>query len=155
MGRNRFHAGQPVSRDLLPGALGCQAADEGVGSNCRSAGLDIYPLPINFGDAEEEHRALPPYRRRCCTSCWRFRRSEGTSQTFHDLCREHSDGGKPGLHRPTPWIFCETSAGILRENSSLEIISFMSQLARTMLRVRVGALAVLMVPLSASQLVDG
>jgi hypothetical protein len=82
----------------------------------------------------------PPFRERF---------SEGMAQTFHDLCREHSVAGR-GLHGLALWIFFETSVGIVRENASL-----MSQLGRTMLRVALGALAVLMVPLVASQVVEG
>ena len=75
--------------------------------------------------------------------------ADGMAQTFHDLCREHQ-GATRGLFRFTLWIFCETLAGIVRET-----ITHMSQLGKTMLRVALGALALLMVPLVASQVVDG
>jgi hypothetical protein len=81
-----------------------------------------------------------PFRERFC---------EGMAQTFHDLCREHSDA-KRGLCGLALWIFFETSVGIVREN-----ITHMPQLGKTMLRVALGALAALMVPLVASQVVEG
>lgn len=80
---------------------------------------------------------------------FRERFGEGMTQTFHDLCREHGDAGR-GLFGLAVWIFCETLRGIVMENTL-----HMSQLGKTMLRVALGALAVLMVPLVASQVVDG
>src|SRR5438128_39724 len=80
---------------------------------------------------------------------FRERFGEGMAQTFHDLCREHRDARR-GLFGLALWIFFETSVGIVRENTT-----HMSQLGKTMLRVALGALAVLMVPLVASQLVEG
>jgi hypothetical protein len=77
---------------------------------------------------------------------FRERFGEGMAQTFHDLCREHGDAGR-GLFGFALWIFCETLVGIVREN-----IMRMNQLGKTMLRV---ALGLLMVPLVASQMVDG
>lgn len=74
---------------------------------------------------------------------------EGMAQTFHDLCREHRDAGR-GLFGLALWIFFETSVGIVRENTT-----HMSQLGKTMLRVAQGALAVLMVPIVASRMVEG
>ena len=70
---------------------------------------------------------------------------EGMAQTFHDLCRERDDAGR-GLFGFALWTFCETLEGIVMEN-----LMRMDQLGKTMLRVAVGALAVLMVPLVASQ----
>ena len=78
---------------------------------------------------------------------FRERFGEGMAQTFHDLCREHRDARR-GLFGLALWIFFETSVGIVRENTT-----HMSQLGKTMLRVALGALAVLMVPLVASQFV--
>jgi len=78
---------------------------------------------------------------------FRERFGEGMAQTFHDLCREHRDAKLCGL---ALWIFFETSVGIVRENTT-----HMSQLGKTMLRVALGALAVLMVPLVAAQVVEG
>jgi hypothetical protein len=80
---------------------------------------------------------------------FRERFGEGMAQTFHDLCREHR-GARRGLLGLALWIFCETSMGIVRENTI-----HMSQLGKTVLRVALGALAALMAPLVASQVVDG
>jgi len=76
---------------------------------------------------------------------FRERFGEGMAQTFHDLCREHRDAGRK-LFGFALWIFCETLGGIVMEN-----IMRMNQLGKTMLRVALGALALLMVPLVASQ----
>ncbi len=81
-------------------------------------------------------------------SPFRERFGEGMAQTFHDLCREYGDTRR-GLFGLALWIFFETSVGIVREN-----INHMSQLGKTMLRVALGALALLMVPLIASQFVE-
>ena len=78
---------------------------------------------------------------------FRERFGKGMAQSFHDLCQEHRDTGR-GLFGLALWIFFETSVGIVRENTT-----HMSQLGKTMLRVALGALAVLMVPLVASQFV--
>jgi len=78
---------------------------------------------------------------------FRERFGEGMAQTFHDLCRERRDAGR-GLFGLALWIFFETSVGIVRENT-------MSQLGKMMLRVALGALALLMVPLVASRVVEG
>jgi hypothetical protein len=80
---------------------------------------------------------------------FRERFGEGMAQTFHDLCREHEDDRR-GLFGFALWIFCETLAGIVREN-----IMRMDQLGKMMLRVALGALALLMVPLVASRVVEG
>ena len=55
-----------------------------------------------------------------------------------------------GLFGFALWIFCETLVGIVREN-----ITRMNQLGKTMLRVALVALGLLMVPLVASQVVEG
>ena len=78
---------------------------------------------------------------------FRERFGEGMAQTFHDLCRERRDA-RLGLHGLALWIFFETSVAIIRENTT-----HMSQLGKATLRVALGALAVLMVPLVASQFV--
>ena len=80
---------------------------------------------------------------------FRERFAEGMAQTFHDLCRECWEP-RLGLFVFVLWIFFETSVGIVKEN-----ITHMPQLIKTMLRVALGALAVLMVPLAASQVVKG
>ncbi len=74
---------------------------------------------------------------------------EGMAQTFHDLCRERLDA-KRGLFGLALWVFFETLVGIVRENTI-----HMTQLRKTMLRVALVALGLLMVPLVASQVVDG
>jgi hypothetical protein len=80
---------------------------------------------------------------------FRERFGEGMAQTFHDLCRECRDP-RLGLFVVALWIFFETSVGIVKENTT-----HMSQMGKTTLRVALGALAVLMVPLVASRLVEG
>jgi hypothetical protein len=80
---------------------------------------------------------------------FRERFGEGMAQTFHDLCRERSDVRR-GLFGFALWMFCETLVGIIKENTI-----HMPQLGKTVLRVALGALAVLMVPLVASQVVEG
>ena len=65
------------------------------------------------------------------------------------MCREHRDLRR-GLFGLGLWIYFETSVGIVRENTT-----HMSQLGKTMLRVALGALAVLIVPLVAAQVVKG
>jgi len=76
---------------------------------------------------------------------FRERFGEGMAQTFNDLCRDP----KLRLFVFTLWIFFETSVGIVKENTT-----HMPQLVKTMLRVALGALAALMVPLVASQFVE-
>ena len=73
---------------------------------------------------------------------------EGMAQTFHDLCQERK-GARRGPFGFALWIFCETLVGIVKENAT-----HMPQLGKTMLRVALGTLAVLMVPLVASQFVE-
>jgi hypothetical protein len=80
---------------------------------------------------------------------FRERFGEGMAQTFNDLCREHGNARR-GLFGFVLWIFCETLGGIVMEN-----ITHMSQLGKTTLRVALGALALLMVPLVASRVVEG
>lgn len=75
--------------------------------------------------------------------------SEGMAQTFHDLCREHGSARRP-LGGLALWVFLETAVGIIRENTN-----HMSRSVQTMLRVALGALAALMVPLVASRFVEG
>ena len=80
---------------------------------------------------------------------FRERFGEGMAQTFHDLCRERRDARR-GLFGLALWVFFETSVGIAMENTK-----HMSQLGKTMLRVALVALGLLMVPLVASQVVKG
>lgn len=74
---------------------------------------------------------------------------EPMTQTFHDLCRERRNAGR-GLFGLVLWIFFETSLGIVRENTT-----HMTQMQKTVLRVALVALGLLMVPLVASQVVEG
>lgn len=74
---------------------------------------------------------------------------EGMTQTFHDLCRERRNAGR----RPfgfALYVFLETSLGIVKEN-----IAHMTQMQKTVLRVALAALGVLMAPLAASRVVEG
>jgi hypothetical protein len=80
---------------------------------------------------------------------FRERFGEAMAQTFRDLCRERRDAGR-GLCGLALRIFFETSVGIVRENAT-----HMPQLGKTMLRVALGALAALLVPLVASRVVEG
>jgi hypothetical protein len=79
---------------------------------------------------------------------FRERFGEGMAQTFHDLCREHADTRR-GLFGFALWTFSETFVGIVREN-----ITRMNEVTKTMLRVALVSLGLLMVPLVASRLVD-
>jgi hypothetical protein len=80
---------------------------------------------------------------------FRERFGEGMAQTFHDLCREHRDARRR-MFGFALWIFCETLAGVIMENTT-----HMTQLSKTMLRVALVALGLLMVPLVASRVVEG
>ena len=79
---------------------------------------------------------------------FRVRFSEEMAQIFRDLCREHRDAPWR-LFRVALSIYGETLVAIVRENAT-----HMSQFGKTTLRVGLGALAVWMVPLVASQFVD-
>jgi hypothetical protein len=71
------------------------------------------------------------------------------AQTFNDLCREHTDAGRR-LFGLALWIYFETSGGIIMENTT-----HMTQMSKTMLRVALVSLGLLMVPLVASRVVEG
>lgn len=73
---------------------------------------------------------------------------ESMAQTFHDQCRERRNANR-GLFRFILWVFFETSAGIVRENTMQ-----MTEFRKTVLRVALGALAFWMVPLVAAQFVE-
>lgn len=72
---------------------------------------------------------------------------EGMAQTFQDLCRERRSA-KRGVFGLALWVFFETLAGIVRENTI-----HMSELGRTVLRAALVALGLVMAPLVASRLV--
>lgn len=80
---------------------------------------------------------------------FRKRFGEGMAQTFNDLCRERR-ATKHGLLGFVLWIFCETLVGVLMENTIR-----MAQLGKTLLRVALVSLGLLMVPAVASRLVEG
>jgi hypothetical protein len=71
------------------------------------------------------------------------------AQTFHDLCRERRNANR-GLFGFALWIFFETSGGIIMENTTQ-----MTQISKTILRVALVSLGLLMVPLVASRVVEG
>ena len=75
--------------------------------------------------------------------------AEGMAQTFYDLCRERRNAQR-GLFGFALRIFFDTLRGIIRENTTR-----MAQMSKTILRVALVALGLLVVPLVASQLVDG
>lgn len=104
-------------------------------------------VPANV--AARRYRAFYAMLLRLYPRPFRERFGEGMAQTFHDLCREQKDAGR-GLFGLALWIYCETLAGVVREN-----IMRMDQLGKTMVRVAVGALVVLMVPIIASRVVEG
>ena len=80
---------------------------------------------------------------------FRDRYGEGMAQSFHDLCRERRDANR-GLFGLALWIFFETSRGIIMENTT-----HMARMSKTMLRVALVSLGLLMVPLVASRVVEG
>jgi len=79
----------------------------------------------------------------------RERFGEGMAQTFDDLCLERRSANR-GLFGFVLWIFFETSMGVIMENTTR-----MTQMSKTMLRVALVALGLLMVPLVASRVVEG
>ena len=79
---------------------------------------------------------------------FRERFGEGMAQILRDLCREHGDA-RWRLFWLALWIYRETLVAIVRENAI-----HMPQLGKTTLRVALGALAVWMLPLVASQFVE-
>lgn len=74
---------------------------------------------------------------------------EEMAQTFYDLCRARSHAER-GLFGFALWIFFETLVGIIRESTTR-----MTQMSKTILRVALVALGLLMVPLVASRVVEG
>jgi hypothetical protein len=80
---------------------------------------------------------------------FRERFGEGMAQTFEDLCRERGDAGR-GVFGLAVWVFCETLIGIVKENMMRT-----SPMRKTVVRVALVALGLLMVPLVASRLVEG
>jgi hypothetical protein len=75
--------------------------------------------------------------------------AEGMAQTFYDLCRERSSARR-GLFGFALWIFFETLVGVIMESTTRT-----TQMSKTILRVALAALGLLMVPLVASRVVEG
>ena len=100
-------------------------------------------------DAIRRYRALYSVLLRLYPRRFHVRFGEGMAQTFHDLCRERRNAGR-GLPGFVAGVFVETLLGIVRENTSQ-----MTQMQKTVLRVALGALGLLMVPLIASRVVEG
>jgi hypothetical protein len=73
---------------------------------------------------------------------------EEMEQSFRDLCRERARAGR-GVAGLAWWMYGETLLEIIRENT----IS-MPAMSKTILRVALGALGVLMVPIVASQMIE-
>jgi hypothetical protein len=80
---------------------------------------------------------------------FRERFGEGMAQTFCDVCRERGDA-RWGVFGLALWMYFETFVGIVRENTTQ-----MPEMGKTMLRVALVALGLLMVPLVASRVVPG
>ena len=69
---------------------------------------------------------------------YRERFGEEMEQTFNDLCRERMNGG---LFRVVVWMYLETSAEILRENTRLIIMQ------KSIVRVALVTACILLIPL--------
>lgn len=80
---------------------------------------------------------------------FRDRFGEGMAQTFYDLCRERRNAWR-SLSGFVVGVFFETLLEIVRENTSQ-----MTQMQKTVSRVALVALGLLMVPLIASRVVEG
>jgi hypothetical protein len=102
-----------------------------------------------FEDAVRRYRRWYAMLLRLYPRPFREQFGEGMAQTFCDLCRERADARR-GLLGFALRNFCETLVGIAKEN-----VMGMNQLGKTMLRVALVSLGLLMVPLVASQIVDG
>jgi hypothetical protein len=99
--------------------------------------------------AGPRYRALYAMLLRLYPRPFHDRYGEGMAQTFHDLCRERRNANR-GLFGLALWIFFETSGGIIMENTTQ-----MAQISKTILRVALVSLGLLMVPLVASRVVEG
>lgn len=102
-----------------------------------------------MGGNAEERRWLEWYGRLVRLYPRPFREQFGTglAQTFQDLCRERRGAGR-GVAGLAAWVFLETFVSVVRENTE-----HMEQLSKTVLRVALAALGLLMVPLVASMLI--
>jgi len=97
--------------------------------------------------AIRRYRALYSLLLRLYPRRFRERFAAPMAQTFHDLCRERIATNRSLLSLAL-WAFIETSGGVFMEN-----IMHGAQMPKTMLRVALGALAAVMVPLVASRLI--
>lgn len=73
---------------------------------------------------------------------------EGMEQTFGDLLREQSEEEKD-LFGCALWMFFETFAGIIRENITFNIMK-----NKNIIRIIIGTICILMIPLIAMQFTD-
>lgn len=71
---------------------------------------------------------------------YQARFGEGMEQTFHDLCRERVKAGRE-LFSFALWMFCETAAGIFRENATTLMRN------KIFVRPAIGAGLIVMIPL--------
>jgi len=99
--------------------------------------------------AAQRYRALYAMLLRLYPRPFHDRYGEGMAQAFHDLCRERRNANR-GLFGFALWVFFETSGGIIMENTA-----HMAQMSKTVLRVALVALGLLMVPLVASRVTPG
>ncbi|WP_263415985.1 hypothetical protein [Terriglobus albidus] len=99
--------------------------------------------------AGRHYRALYAMLLRLYPRRFHDRFGEEMAQTFHDLCRERRNANR-GLFGLVLWVFFETSVGAIKENTT-----HMTQPSKTILRVALVALGLLMVPVIASRVVDG
>lgn len=97
---------------------------------------------------EHRLRALYAQLLRLYPAPFRDRFGEGMRQSFQDLCLEETRTGRR-LARLALWVFAETAIGIAKENTAN-----MPPLAKTTLRVAIGALAAWMIPFIASRLIS-
>ncbi len=79
---------------------------------------------------------------------YRERFGEGMEQTFNDLCRERQEAGE-GLFALALWVFAETSAGIMRQRTTMIVIP-----NKNIIRIVLVTAFILMLPLVAMQFTD-
>ena len=73
---------------------------------------------------------------------------EGVEQTFNDLLRERAEKER-GLFGYALWMFVETSAGIIRENSTFIIMRY-----KNIIRIALATAFILLLPFVAMQFTD-
>lgn len=79
---------------------------------------------------------------------FRERFGEGMEQTFNDLCRERKEYGKE-LFAVTLWAFIDTSAGIIRERTTMSM-----KKNKRLIIILLAAAFILLIPLVAMQFTD-